>query len=226
MIVLLPGVDGTGDLFEPLLTELPQSQRTQVVSYAADCRSYADCVSHERTALPANQEFVLLAESFSGPVAVALAAEKPRGLKGLILCASFIRSPSSLLTTLKPLVELGPASRPPAPLMAAFLLGCFDTAERREQMMRAVERVPAQTLKNRPLAVASVDETQSARTLSVPCLYLRASEDRLVTPKSGQEVAAAVPHVQIVTVEGPHFLLQANPVSAAAAITSFVNALS
>jgi pimeloyl-[acyl-carrier protein] methyl ester esterase len=221
-LVLLPGLDGTGDLFAPLTERLPKSLSTRVVTYETDCCSYVDCVIAARSALPADQPFVLLGESFSGPVAVALAAERPAGLMGLIFCASFIRSPSSLLTALKPLVEFGPAIRPPAMLMAAFLLGRFETPERRAQMIQTIERVPAATLKNRLLAVANVDETHAARRIQVPCLYLEASDDRLVSASSAREVAAAVPHLQTQKINGPHFLLQANPVDSASAILAFV----
>ncbi|WP_343630223.1 hypothetical protein [Roseateles sp.] len=34
-LVLLPGMDGTGDLFEPLLRELPAGWRPVVVRYLA-----------------------------------------------------------------------------------------------------------------------------------------------------------------------------------------------
>jgi pimeloyl-[acyl-carrier protein] methyl ester esterase len=219
-LVLLPGLDGTGDLFAPLTEGLPKSLSTRVVRYETDCCSYTDCVIAARSALPVDQPFVLLGESFSGPVAAALAAESPAGLIGLIFCASFIRSPSSLLTALKPLVEFGPAIRPPAMLMAAFLLGRFETPELRERMIQTIERVPAATLENRLLA-----ETHAARRIQVPCVYLEASDDRLVSASSVREVTAAVPHLQTQKINGPHFLLQANPVDSAAAILAFVDSL-
>jgi hypothetical protein len=42
-----------------------------------------------------SEPFVLLAESFSTPVAIRVAAENPTNLKGLILCAGFATSPVS-----------------------------------------------------------------------------------------------------------------------------------
>ena len=37
--------------------------------------------------------FVVVGESFSGPLAVMLAARRPPGLRGLVLCASFVQFP-------------------------------------------------------------------------------------------------------------------------------------
>lgn len=44
-------------------------------------------------AIPRTRPFVLLAESFSTPLAVKLAATNPSNLKGLIICAGFIKNP-------------------------------------------------------------------------------------------------------------------------------------
>ena len=56
-LVLLPGLEGAGLLFEPLLAALPSSIRTQVVSYPPDqplsLAEYAALVRKlERSALP------------------------------------------------------------------------------------------------------------------------------------------------------------------------------
>src|SRR5690349_11939308 len=99
-LILLPGMDGTGELFGPLLAELPIELPVAVVSYPDRAASYADHVAVARTELPRDRPFVLLGESFSGPVAVRLAAEAPSNLRGLILCASFLTCPSPLLRAL------------------------------------------------------------------------------------------------------------------------------
>ena len=71
-LVLLPGMDGTGDLFAPLLSALPPALRTIVVRYPCDRPlGYAG-----RTRGPKDQPFVLLGESFSGPIAAAIAAAR------------------------------------------------------------------------------------------------------------------------------------------------------
>ncbi|MGD2116027.1 MAG: alpha/beta hydrolase, partial [Acidobacteriota bacterium] len=97
-ILALPGLDGTGDLFRWLEREAPEGFAVEPVSYPPDRGSgvlnYPAHLEVARRWLPADGPFLLLGESFSGPVAVRLAAEAPPGLVGLILCATFVRPPS------------------------------------------------------------------------------------------------------------------------------------
>jgi pimeloyl-ACP methyl ester carboxylesterase len=93
-LILLPGMDGTGRLFGPLLRILPPGLEAAVVAYPADrpC-GYAELLPLVEAAVPDGGEFLILGESFSGPLASLLAARRPRRLRGVILCASFARSP-------------------------------------------------------------------------------------------------------------------------------------
>ncbi len=96
-IVLLPGLDGSGKMFQPLLPYLVPDFDPHVVAYPrAGSQSYASLLPFVRAELPQNEAFVLLAESFSGPLALQIAAERPPHLKGLILCASFLASPRAV----------------------------------------------------------------------------------------------------------------------------------
>ena len=77
-LVLLPGLNGTGDLFAPLLAKLPDSLSATVVRYpAAEPLDYLGHEAIARAALPTDRPFVLLGESFSGPIAIRIAASAP-----------------------------------------------------------------------------------------------------------------------------------------------------
>lgn len=93
-IILLPGLDGTGELFGPFLAKIPEHWSALVVSYPRDqLMNYPECVAFARDRLPVDEDFVLLGESFSGPVSIALAAQHHPNLRGLVLCNSFARHP-------------------------------------------------------------------------------------------------------------------------------------
>ncbi|HKJ29840.1 MAG TPA: hypothetical protein VKA22_06480, partial [Desulfuromonadales bacterium] len=65
-LVMLPGLDGTGLVFDPLLEHLPEEIEVQVVRYPADrVMSFQEHVDFARKQLPRKKPFVLLAESFS-----------------------------------------------------------------------------------------------------------------------------------------------------------------
>lgn len=222
-LVLLPGMDGTGDLFARLVAEIGPSIRTRVASYPTDQPlGYAELESLVRNRLPADDPYVLLGESFSGPIAVSIAADPPAGLRGLILCASFVRCPRSALRLLRPLVTRSVLPLPPEALLARVLLGRNAPPALRDDVRRAVSRVQPATLRVRLRSVIDVDVTTDLRRVRAPTLYLRASRDRVVPRSAGDLVVATAPHARIVEVDAPHLLLQAAPAASAAVIRSFV----
>jgi pimeloyl-[acyl-carrier protein] methyl ester esterase len=93
-LILLPGMDGTGELFERFLSVLPAWIQPKVVRYPPrQPLSYSDLLALVQRTLPVSEPFVVLAESFSTPIAIRLAAEGPPNLMALIICAGFIESP-------------------------------------------------------------------------------------------------------------------------------------
>lgn len=84
-VVLLPGMDGTGELFSPLVRAMDPSIPTVIVRYPDVPTDYGAHEVVARAALPGAQSYVLLGESFSGPVAVSIAASRTEHCVGLIL---------------------------------------------------------------------------------------------------------------------------------------------
>jgi pimeloyl-ACP methyl ester carboxylesterase len=92
--ILLPGFDGTGILFDALLRALPPSIEPVVVAYPAKRACSADeLVRIALESLPEAEPYVLIAESFSGPIALKAAARHARGPSAIVLCASFVQCP-------------------------------------------------------------------------------------------------------------------------------------
>src|SRR5208283_269029 len=90
----LPGFDGTGMLFDPLLRSLPPGIEAVVVAYPVERAFSADeLVAHVLAHLPEVEPYVLIAESFSGPIALKAAVLHPCGPSAIILCASFVQCP-------------------------------------------------------------------------------------------------------------------------------------
>lgn len=221
VLVLLPGMDGTGLMFEPFVTAL-QGFEARVVRYPAELTSYPDCLGFARKALPADRPFLLLGESFSGPVAIALAAERPRGLLGLVLCSTFACNPRPELSWLAPLVRLLPPLPLPMPLLRRLLLGGQAPEPLTRLVTRMLPQFPTATLKGRLLAVGTVDHTALLARLQVPVLALCASQDRLVTPAATDWIRAHLASLDVVTLQGPHWLLQTRPEACALAIRAFL----
>jgi pimeloyl-ACP methyl ester carboxylesterase len=221
-VVLLPGLDGTGEQFAPLVAALGPNVPTVVVRYPDAPLDYK---AHQRlasSALPRDRSYVLLGESFSGPIAVSLAAQSPRGLLGCILCASFVRTPRRALGLALPFLGLLPHYRAPSALSDYLVIGRFATPALRQMQLDAQRSLSPATLVARLKAIAQVDVTDQLRSVLLPMLYMRATEDRLV-PRSASEYFLRFARAgRVVDLEGPHFLLQAKPSAAAAEVRRFL----
>lgn len=222
-LVLLPGMDGTGRFFADFVNTLGSSVDCVVGSYPPDPRlGYAELEAMARSFLPATEPFVLLGESFSGPIAISIAADPPANLIGVILCCTFARVSRPRFGFLARLLEWLPALSPPRAFADRLLLGRFSSPRKRETLHRVLRDVPAQVLRSRFRAVLGVDASEKLARLDVPLLYLRATEDRLVPPQAAEHIRQVHPRCAVRDFAAPHGLLQTVPGEAAAVVTRFV----
>jgi pimeloyl-[acyl-carrier protein] methyl ester esterase len=221
-VVLLPGLDGTGDQFAPLIDALGSEVPTLTVRYPNAPLDYEALQKIVEKALPRDRSYVILGESFSGPIALALAAQAPRGLLGCILCASFVVNPRRLLRLALPFMGLVPLQQFPSAISDFLVMGRFATPALRQLQLDARRSVSPATLLARLKAITRVNVGDALKDVQLPTLYLRATEDRLVPHNAGQLYLRYARAGRVVDVEGPHFLLQARPKPAADAIRKFL----
>src|SRR5947199_4963580 len=192
-IILLPGMDGSGSLFEDFIASLPSGVEAMVVKYPPDrALDYAELEALARAALPIQGPFLLVGESFSG-LTVALAASSPVGLRGLVLVCSFVRSPIALPRVLHPLISLLPVWLVPIQIAAAILLGRFQTAALCARLKSVMATVRPAVWRARLRAVLSADVTGHLSNVKVPVLYLRAENDRVVPLSAFELIAHLLP---------------------------------
>jgi pimeloyl-ACP methyl ester carboxylesterase len=223
-LVLLPGMDGTGALFEPFIAALGNEFNIRAVTYpVSEALGYAELEAVAQTFLPIEEPYIILGESFSGPIAVSLASAAGANLKALILCCTFVRNPRPATSILRGLVGMLPVTFAPVNILSHLLLGRFSTSALRAALAESLRQVSPNALRARLKAVLSVDVSEKLATVRVPILYLRASQDRLVPASASALVLSLRPNTQVVELDAPHFLLQAMPVEAAKAVSSFVH---
>lgn len=223
-LVLLPGLDGSGLLFSPFVSALAPDTRVAIIDYPPRELRYEELVSHVAERVGNEDPYIIVAESFSGPIALKLAAQRPRGLRGLVLCATFT---SLAGTYLQAAASVAPWISPRAIPMAALswlLMGGWATAELRAALRRSLSESPPQVLRARALAALSVDASREAQMLTVPVLFLRPGSDRLIPASAYDWAAGGIRDVVVRTIDGPHFILQANPAACAREIAQFVEA--
>lgn len=223
-VVLLPGMDGSGTLFKDFDSAL-QAQ-TLVIPYPRDQPlGYEQLEAFVQQRLPVGEPYIVLGESFSGPIAIALAAKGLPGLRAAVLVCTFARlRPPRAPTFLHSWFERLPFWKIPVALGARGLFGRFDSAEVRTRLAKAIDGVQPDVWRMRMRSVLNVDVTQQLERIRVPVLYLRAADDRVVPLRAFEIMSRVNPQIRLVTVAGPHALLQTNPQACAAALRAFAKA--
>lgn len=225
-LVLLPGLDGTGLVFEPLVKHLSAEIDAQIVRYPADrAISFQQHVDFARKQLPKKKPFVLLAESFSGPVALQLLAEPPNNLVGVIFVATFAHHPSPfLLDAARFLPQKLLLTLFSTTLCSRFFCLAGASADAINIFHEALASVSLSVLSQRLQILAELPpppETAFAK----PCLYLQASNDRLVPSRAVAPLQKHLPQLQVEQLSGPHIILLAQPETGARLINEFITTL-
>lgn len=215
-LVLLPGLDGTGDLFKPFTEVLPSSIIVQVINYdLKNKQSYNDLVNYVISSLP-KEDFILLAESFSGPIAYQIALRKPRQLKSLILVATFLENPRPLLLKFIPNSRI--FSLPiPTLIIKLFFLGFSAKTEIIDLFKTTIKKVSPNVIVYRLKEIAQLETFN--KSFELRTIYIQASNDKLIPNKSLRSWQKICKNFNVFQVNGNHFILQASPIRCAEIIT-------
>ncbi len=211
-LVLMPGLDGTGKLFAPLIPLLQPHFDLSIVTYP-DLDSFSDYVDCALSQLPDTPGYSLVAESFSGPVALAAMAQRKGEVGPTVLSASFARSPLSTLSELARHVPDGMFS------IGALSDFCLDVAavdnedfsETQPLPLNVTEQLDGVVLKHRISVLSRIDVSALLGEIQVPILCLRAVRDRIVSEQHVQMLQEYLPQVIRADIDGPHLLLQTRP---------------
>ena len=223
VIVLLPGFDGSGRLFAPLCKQLADEFETIVLSYPTDeMLAYSELEHVLKDELP-NRPYVLLGESFGGPLAMLLSKRADENLKGIILCVTFVKNPRPWPTLL-----FEPFLRPqhfragtPAWYIKRFLLGGASDEKLIKNIQAANRALNPEVIYGRLKEIVNVDVSEIVESCELPILYLRAKKDWLVHESSMRLIKSLSTKVTTQSFDAPHMLLQLMPNEAAECITHF-----
>lgn len=213
VLVLLPGLDGSGLLFSPLLAALGADFDCRVLALPNTGEQTPETLAQRLLPQLPAQCFVLLGESFAGAIAATVAASRPPGLAGVIFVASFLQPPRPLLLRMpKALCRLGWRLHRPLARLWRPVCGYRKDVVTRNLVLHALQTLSWSTLWQRLQAIRNLPATPLA--LACPAICLHAQNDRLV-PGSARVQLNRLPARLL---KGPHFLLQSEPVALAGAI--------
>ncbi len=211
-LILLPGMDGTGILFKPFVEKLPQSLVIEVISYPLKEKlSYRELAIFVKENLPEKEKFILLAESYSGPVAYLLAQDQAPNLKSIIFVASFLTPPRSVLLKILSMLPLEKLLDMQIPSFIAkfFMLGARIEKETLNLFKQTLEKVSGAVLAKRFREIAKL--TFDLKIIDIPAIYIQGKNDKLVPSFNVEIFKQCFKGLKVYQVSGPHFILQANP---------------
>lgn len=222
-LVLLPGMDGTGELFANLIAELPTNLKAVVVRYpTATVLNYEELAALAELQIPQNTPYVLLGESFSGPIAIALAATANEELKGVILSCTFAVNPRPILSTWSFLVPSMKVTDKLLHVLSKLLMSGFKNENVHALLKATLPKISPETMRARLDAVIGVNYLTELSKINVPILYLRGKQDHLVPSSASKAIVKHAKNVSLVELDAPHLLLQIAAKKAASEISSFM----
>ncbi len=219
--VLLPGLYGGGELFEPLLDAAPLDIEVSVITYPLEGHlGFEDLVVTAENQIPKDKPVQIVAESFSGLVAIRLLTRNERDYKRVVFCAAFASPPYPYLARLVKVLPAWMYSRLTSTniLTRYFCLNGVDSRSIVEPVSRVIARLPLPIIKARLAMIVSLNLVSELQHIDIPSVYLRSSEDRLVPRRCVNEFAENVHSIIVRKMKGPHFLLQTSPGVAAGVI--------
>lgn len=217
-LLLLPGLNGSSNLFAPLFDEL-RDMDCQALTLPAQGPQDYDSLADTLIGSLGHTPFMLLGESFSGPLAYRLALRNPEGIRGVIFAASFLTCPFAPLALLRHMpIPLALAAQPWA--LRALCLG-HDADEPLLQRVQGEVRLLDNAVVRARLA--SLAKLRAPRQrLALPTLHLWPQQDRLVSAQAARQLADYCTDIRQLRVDGPHFILQTQPQTCAEAIRAFM----
>lgn len=223
--IILPGMDGTGKLLEPFSDALREhGMVSSIMSYPDhQAQSYQKLIEKVIVpALPLKEDYILIAESYSGPMAIALSQKKPPGLKGLVLVVTFAEPPDSILLSVTKVLPMKSILSLPVPCWMAhrLMLGKRQPRGDQDVFCQVVREMRPEVIAARIENVRSIVLEKNPITL--PAIYIRALEDHLLPSNAVEGVRALVPDLQVHEIPGPHLVLDTSPELCAAITAGFV----
>lgn len=208
----MPGLDGTGRLFGPIIPLLKPLFELVTVTYP-DLDSFSEYVDCAQNQLPPEPGYSIVAESFSGPVALALMARQHNQIGPSVLSATFARSPLAELTRMANYIpdhmfSIGASSEFSQDVYA---LDGEDLSQTQPLPVNVTDQLDGAVLKHRCQVLSRIDVSALLPGIEIPILYLHAKHDRIVAESHAEMMQQNLPNVQRVDIDAPHLLLQTRP---------------
>ena len=220
--ILLPGLDGTGDAYfwlkKCMLASGVQLENINVITYEDEYSYEALNLRVKNIITNSILPIFIIAESFAGPLALALASENPDKVKKLVLSATFGVKP--VCKFIHPLglslfnifpKSLVPVNKIPSIFLHELLLGKYATSGIKLTMENIFFNSKQNIFDKRIKSVVSLPsqwDKQWKNIINTDALIIQPSKDRLLNKINAQILKENLPKSFLIELEAPHLLLQ------------------
>jgi 3-oxoadipate enol-lactonase len=210
LLIYVPGLDGTGELFFKQAPRLARAHRVVTFRSRDHGRfTYEDLSDDLAAIIPdlGEHQATIVGESFGGTVALSFALRYPRMVERLVVVNSFPRFRKRL--TIKLGVKL--ASGLPFRLLwpvrrAASILGLLvDGVSREDRRLfwRAIRTVSGEAYARRLQLIAELDLEARLSELQTPTLFIAGDRDLLIpSVNEAHAMAARMPNARVRVIKG------------------------
>ena len=210
LLVYIPGLDGTGELFFKQKPYLIGSYRVASIHLCDRGKFTYDDLTDDVAAVIhelGEERAIVLGESFGGTVALSFALRYPGLIERLIVINSFPRFRDRLRIRLAALLA------PIVPFRATWLLRAAASAlglyidgvrgEDRRRFFKAIRTVTQEGYARRLQLIADLDIEDRLSQIRVPTLFVAGDKDLLVpSVREAKRMAKQVPNAEVKVVKG------------------------
>ncbi len=207
-VVLLPGLHGSTAMFDAFVALAPPWARCRPVALPTLGDQGLDGLAATLEAeLRGLEGFVLVGESFSGPIAARVAARLGERVALTVLCNPLVELAAALPAALTASAAqwLG---LPAAAVGAVLADGDHDLGKAALEGLRAL---PRPVLEARLAAAFAATADELGPLLAPPLLAILGTRDRLVSPDWTRALLEGVEFASVVELDAPHLVVQTKP---------------
>ena len=202
---------------------MPQELNPVVCTYPDDSSlGYRELLDVALECCPTNEPYLVLGESFSGPIAIEIGAKKPPMLKGIILVNTFVICPHPYLAKIAALLP-GPALSKPPDMLLKYLLQEKESGTGPLLTLKAVLRsLDSEVIRSRLSSILAVDVRTVTPDIETDICVIQSKNDMAIPRSARRLLLDCLNLTEAHQLPGNHFGLQTYPATASRIIAEFL----
>jgi pimeloyl-ACP methyl ester carboxylesterase len=214
ILLMLPGLDGTGNLLKKTSIIFDKFFDTRIISYPLNEKlTYKELLIFVESQLPSKSDFYILAESFGGPLAIEIATKYPNRVKSLFLSATFSSNPLLMMYAdkLLPFLTFSSTKYIPDFILDYIFLSGLGTKILLNELKNTLNDLNQEVIKFRIKEVLLLKNNINMKNLTMPVTYFQGKNDNLILQHNFNNLKRVIPHIKKVEIKSGHMVLQTCP---------------